>query len=83
LILFFVVRPLIAVLTSPSDGGTRAGLATGAAGETGAALSPMAVGQARVEGLPGSSNHAQILDMAKNNPESTALVVKQWLNNNA
>jgi flagellar biosynthesis/type III secretory pathway M-ring protein FliF/YscJ len=43
----------------------------------------MAVGQARVEGLPGSSNHAQILDMAKNNPESTALVVKQWLNNNA
>ena len=84
LILFFVVRPLIAVLTSPSDGGTRAGLAAGAAGEMGAAgLSPMAVGQARVEGLPGSSNHAQILDMAKNNPESTALVVKQWLNNNA
>lgn len=83
LILFFVVRPLIAVLTAPSGGGAGEDRAIGAAGETGAGLSPMAVGQARVEGLPGSSNHAQILDMAKNNPESTALVVKQWLNNNA
>ena len=83
LILFFVVRPLIAVLTAPSDMGSRTGQAAGPSGETGAALSPMAVGQVRVESLPGSSNHAQILDMAKNNPESTALVVKQWLNNNA
>lgn len=82
LLLFFVVRPLIAVLTAPSDAGARAGLAAGGVGETGAALSSMAGGPSRVEGLPGSSNHAQILDMAKNNPESTALVVKQWLNNN-
>lgn len=83
LILFFVVRPLIAVMTAPSDTETRMGLRAGAGGETGTPHSPMPVGQVRAEGLPGASHHAQILDMAKSNPESTALVVKQWLNNNA
>ncbi|MGH7233369.1 MAG: flagellar basal-body MS-ring/collar protein FliF [Nitrospiraceae bacterium] len=40
---------------------------------------PASQGQAQVSVMPQS----QIVDMARSNPESTAMVVKQWLNNNA
>jgi flagellar M-ring protein FliF len=70
LILLFVVRPLVSALTTPSS-------------------APFA--QDRIPGgtatvLPQSEAgmpQNQVLDLARNNPESTALVVKQWLKSGA
>ena len=42
---------------------------------------PASVGQ--VEAAISGKQPGQILDMAKNNPANTAVVVKQWLKNNA
>ncbi|HKN88162.1 MAG TPA: flagellar M-ring protein FliF C-terminal domain-containing protein, partial [Nitrospiraceae bacterium] len=67
LILLFVVRPLVAALTTPS---------------------PASFAQERVGGSSAtvlsqnetpSLEQSQVLDLARNNPESTAVVVKQWL----
>jgi flagellar M-ring protein FliF len=69
LILFMVVRPLMAML------GT-----TGASSEGPTPTLPASVSQveASMEGRPRS----QIVDMARGNPDSAALVVKQWLKSN-
>lgn len=75
MILFFVVRPLIAML----------GVST---------LEPAAVAEAATPALPASvsaveaslessASKAQIVDMARKNPDGTAVVVKQWLKGNA
>jgi flagellar biosynthesis/type III secretory pathway M-ring protein FliF/YscJ len=42
---------------------------------------PASVGQ--VEAALTGKQPAQILDMARNNPAATAVVVKQWLKSNA
>ena len=71
LIFFMVVRPLMVMLvqSAPAAGG----------GETPALPASVGQGEAAISGKqPG-----QILDMAKNNPANTAVVVKQWLKNNA
>ncbi|MDP3599393.1 MAG: flagellar basal-body MS-ring/collar protein FliF, partial [Nitrospirota bacterium] len=67
LILFMVVRPLLGMLGS-----------TGTALEQSATASlPASVSQveAALEGKPRS----QLIDMARSNPEATAVIVKQWL----
>ena len=71
LIFFMVVRPLMVMLvqSAPAAGG----------GETPAL--PASVGQ--VEAAISGKQPGQILDMAKNNPANTAVVVKQWLKSNA
>ncbi|GKS59229.1 flagellar M-ring protein [Nitrospira sp.] len=85
LILFFVIRPLIAVLTAPAEPGALPHPAPGGAvmgiGAQGQPAVAGGAGQVDIGG--GTSSRSQILDMAKNNPESTAIVVKQWLNNQA
>ena len=63
-VLIFVVRPLLAMLT--------------AAAPPAVTREFTAPGQAQVSVVPQS----QIVDLARGNPESTAMVVKQWLNNN-
>ena len=72
LLLVFVVRPLMTMLVT-------AGSAS-AAREPSPAL-PASVGQ--VEAALAGKQPAQIVDMARNNPAATAVVVKQWLKNNA
>lgn len=71
LILFFVVRPLIAVVAS----------GVSATPPTGNQQLPAPVSQ--VEARIADAPKPQLLDMARSNPESTALVVKQWLKNEA
>jgi flagellar M-ring protein FliF len=71
LILFFVVRPLIAVVASGVSATT----------PTGNTQLPAPVGQ--VEASIADMPKPQILDMARSNPESTALVVKHWLKSEA
>lgn len=70
LIFFMVVRPLMVMLvqSAPASGG----------GETPAL--PASVGQ--VEAAISGKQPGQIIDMAKNNPANTAVVVKQWLKGN-
>jgi len=79
LIMIFVVRPIVAALTAQGPSGlSHANAALVQAG-------PMTVGQLEASmaggpaALPGGTTHAQIVEMARNNPQSTALVVKQWL----
>ncbi len=74
LILFFVVRPLIAMLGVSSIEAT-------AAEATPPAL-PASVGAVEAS-LESSASRAQIVDMARKNPDGTAVVVKQWLKGNA
>ena len=74
LILFFVVRPLIAMLGVST-------IETPAAEATTPAL-PASVGAVEAS-LETSANRAQIVDMARKNPDGTAVVVKQWLKGNA
>jgi flagellar M-ring protein FliF len=71
LILFMVVRPLMVMLVQSAPAATM--------GETPAL--PASVGQ--VEAAMSGKQPGQILDMAKNNPANTAVVVKQWLKSNA
>ncbi|MBA5870782.1 MAG: flagellar M-ring protein FliF [Nitrospira sp. CR2.1] len=71
LILFMVVRPLMAMLVASAP----------APAESDTPTLPASVGQ--VEAAISGKQPAQILDMAKNNPANTAVVVKQWLKSNA
>ncbi len=71
LILFMVVRPLMTMLVSSAPAAVP--------NETPAL--PASVGQ--VEAAISGRQPSQILDMAKNNPANTAVVVKQWLKSNA
>jgi flagellar M-ring protein FliF len=69
LILFMVVRPLMAML------GT-----TGSTAEGGTPTLPASVSQ--VEASLTGKPRSQIVDMARGNPDATAVVVKQWLKTN-
>ncbi|MDP9132408.1 MAG: flagellar M-ring protein FliF [Nitrospirota bacterium] len=71
LILFLVVRPLMMMLAES--------VPASVVGATPAL--PASVGQ--VEAAISGKQPSQILDMAKNNPANTAVVVKQWLKSNA
>ncbi|MDQ3231992.1 MAG: hypothetical protein M3Q07_09250, partial [Pseudobdellovibrionaceae bacterium] len=71
LILFMVVKPLMTMLVESAP--------AAALRETPAL--PASVGQ--VEAAISGKQPSQILDMAKNNPANTAVVVKQWLKSNA
>jgi len=66
LILFMVVRPLMAMLgpaSSSADGSTP----------------PLPASVSQVEASLTGKPRSQIVDMARGNPDNTALVVKQWL----
>ncbi len=66
LILIFVVRPVLAVLTAEPEARTMP-----------ATTSPPQPGTDQLS-VP---SQTQILELARSNPESTALIVKQWLKN--
>ena len=70
LILFMVVRPLLTML----------GTTGASSGQVHTPTLPASVSQveAALEGKPRS----QLIDMARSNPDSTAVVVKQWLKTN-
>lgn len=68
LILIFVVRPVLAALTAKPEPAMMP-----------ATVPPPQPG-AEQNQLSGPS-HAQIIELARSNPESTALIVKQWLKN--
>ncbi len=71
LLLFFVVRPLLTMLAaSPTSSASAETLSL-----------PASVSQ--VEASLGGKPRAQIVDMARGNPDATAVVVKQWLKSNA
>ena len=72
LLLVFVVRPLMTMLVTSAPANP--------AMDNGPAL-PASVGQ--IEAALAAKQPAQILDMARNNPAATAVVVKQWLKTNA
>jgi len=67
LILVFVVRPLVTALTAPSAASS---MQDRMGGSSATVLS---------QGETPSLQQSQVLDLARNNPESTAVVVKQWL----
>jgi flagellar M-ring protein FliF len=66
LILFLVVRPLMAML------GTTGSSADGT-------TPPLPASVSQVEASLAGKSRSQIVDLARGNPDSTALVVKQWL----
>jgi flagellar M-ring protein FliF len=70
-ILLFVVRPLLAMLGSTTEP---------MSAETSISALPGAAGMAEAS-LGGAPDRAQIIDMARKNPDTTAVVVKQWLKN--
>ena len=70
LVLFFVARPLVVMLLTAQPG---------AAGGTPSLPAPLS----QVEALIGNVPRATVLDHAKTDPQSTALVVKQWLKGTA
>jgi flagellar M-ring protein FliF len=67
LLLVFVVRPLLAALTRPIGGG---------AGVSGL---PMSVGQLEASMAGTGGGNMQVVDLARTDPQSTALVVQKWL----
>ncbi|TKB54081.1 MAG: flagellar M-ring protein FliF [Nitrospira sp.] len=70
LILFMVVRPLMSMLgTSGSSAGSSADGAT----------PPLPASVSQIEASLTGKPRSQIVDMARGNPDTTALVVKQWL----
>lgn len=71
LIFIFVVRPLMAMLLAAPDA-----LSAG-----GTPSLPASVGD--VEAAMGQMPRARVLESARTDPQSTALVVKQWLKGNA
>lgn len=75
LILFFVVRPLIAMLGISS-------IETAASVDAATPALPASVGAVEAS-LESGANRAQIVDTARKNPDGTAVVVKQWLKGNA
>lgn len=72
IILLFVVRPLIAML----------GAAAANEAPVPVPALPAAVGAVEAS-LAGAPDRAQIIDMARKNPDTTAVVVKQWLKSTA
>ena len=69
-IFLFVVRPLMTMLAATSEQ---------MQAEASVSALPSAMG---VEAsLPGNQDRAQIIDMARKNPDTAAVVVKQWLKN--
>ncbi|MEK7351298.1 MAG: flagellar basal-body MS-ring/collar protein FliF [Nitrospirota bacterium] len=70
LILFMVVRPLMSML-----GAT--GASTGSSAE--GATPPLPASVSQIEASLTGRPRSQIVDMARGNPDTTALVVKQWL----
>jgi flagellar M-ring protein FliF len=66
LILFMVVRPLMSML------GT-------AGSSTEGATPPLPASVSQIEASLTGKPRSQIVDMARGNPDTTALVVKQWL----
>ncbi len=70
LILFMVVRPLMAML------GT-AGSSNGSSAE--GTTPPLPASVSQIEASLTGKPRSQIVDMARGNPDTTALVVKQWL----
>lgn len=75
LLLVFVIRPVIAALTAAPSSQL-------AAAEANAAVArgvPMTVGQMETALTGPELPRAQIVELAKGNPQSTALVVKNWL----
>ena len=74
LVLLFVVRPLVGMLTTaPPPPGVTAG-ATAIGGSDALALG----GAGQFQALPGPQP-AEIADLARSNPQSAAMVVKKWL----
>jgi|CXWL01.1.fsa_nt_gi flagellar M-ring protein FliF len=71
MILFLVVRPLVATLTAKSETQLNAAMAL-----------PQNVGMtvSQIEQATQGDDPAKIIEMAKSDPQSTALVVKKWLN---
>lgn len=69
MILLFVVRPLIVMLGTADRQEPEAG---------GSASLPLSAAAA-AGSIPGAPDRAQIIDMARKNPDTTAVVVKQWL----
>jgi flagellar M-ring protein FliF len=65
----FVVRPLIVMLGTADRQEPEAG---------GSASLPLSAAAA-AGSIPGAPDRAQIIDMARKNPDTTAVVVKQWL----
>jgi len=70
-ILMFVVRPLLAMLGSAT---------TQTPTDASMSALPGAFGTAEAS-LAGAPDRAQVIDMARKNPDTTAVVVKQWLKN--
>lgn len=69
-IFLFIVRPLLAMLAT---------ISAAEPAEAGVSSLPSAVGSdAALAKMP---DRAQIIDMARKNPDTTAVVVKQWLKN--
>lgn len=68
-IFLFVVRPLLAMLGSTTEQEQTDASASALPNSTGIGQAALAHGQ----------DHAQIIDMARKNPDTTAVVVKQWL----
>jgi flagellar M-ring protein FliF len=69
-ILLFVVRPLIRILSAPPIAGADVGFPPGTL--------PATVGQLEAS-FVGASPQGAVLEMARANPQSTAVVVKKWL----
>jgi flagellar M-ring protein FliF len=77
LVLVFVVRPLLAALLAPrAEPGAQA-----TAAQAPPDALPMTVSQA--EAALSGQDRTQIIELARSNPQSTALVVKGWLKGNA
>lgn len=70
-ILLFVVRPLLAMLGTTTEQMQADASVSALPGRTGMTEAS----------LPNSPDRAQIIDMARKNPDTTAVVVKQWLKN--
>jgi len=66
----FVVRPLVAVLTAPAPSASPAPRLSGATANV------LSQGESDAAA---ALQQTKVLDMARSDPESTALVVKQWL----
>jgi flagellar M-ring protein FliF len=75
LVLLFVVRPLVGMLTSP-PAVTASAEAIG--GPSLASQDALALGGGGLQALPGIAPTA-IADMARSNPQSAAMVLKKWM----
>jgi flagellar M-ring protein FliF len=70
LVVLFVVRPMIKLLSAPPPVGPNIGFPPGTL--------PATVGQLEAS-FVGASPHGAVLEIARANPQSTAVVVKKWL----